>query len=143
MPKAIKGNTVRIHYKGTLTDGTEFDTSQGKDPLEFTLGSGQVISGFDNGVDGMELHEKKTIFIPANEAYGEWRDELVINVPRSDLPSDLNPEVGMHLQMTNQNNQVIHVLVSDLKDDSITLDANHPLAGQDLTFDIELVEIVN
>ena len=141
MTKAANGDTVKVHYKGTLNDGTEFDSSAGTDPLQFTLGSGQVIPGFDNGVLGMEVNEKKSINIPAAEAYGQKRDEMFVTVPRAELPPEIEPQVGMPLQMQNQDGQVINVLISEVTDESLTLDANHPLAGQDLNFDLELVEI--
>ena len=141
MKKAEKGDKVKVHYKGTLEDGTVFDSSENRDPLEFTIGSGQLIPGFDKGVTGMEINEKKTINIPAAEAYGERKDNLVLDIPKADLPEGLSPEEGQQLQMKNQEGQSFVVTVTDIQDSSITIDANHPLAGKDLTFDIELVEI--
>ncbi len=142
MATAENGNKVKIHYKGTLNDGTEFDTSEGREPLKFTLGNGQVIPGFDKRVLGMTTNEKKTLNIPATEAYGAHRDDLVMTIPKTEIPSDIKPEVGMQLQMQGQEGQQFNVLISELTDENITLDANHPLAGQDLNFDVELVEIV-
>ena len=142
MTTAKSGDTVRIHYTGTLTDGTEFDSSSGRDPLEFALGGGQVIPGFDSAVDGMSVGENKTVTIPPEEAYGERHDQLVQEVPKSSLPDEIDPAVGMHLQSRSPEGQVLNLVVTEVADESITVDGNHPLAGQALTFDIELVEIV-
>ena len=142
MTQAKSGDTVRIHYTGTLDDGTEFDSSAGRDPLEFALGGGQVIPGFDSAVDGMAVGEDKTVTIPAEQAYGERHDQLVQEVPKSALPEDIEPAVGMQLQSSSPEGQVMHLVVTEVGDDSITVDGNHPLAGQALTFAIELVEIV-
>ena len=142
MSVAKNGDKVKVHYTGTLDDGTEFDSSNGKEPLEFTLGSGQVIPGFDKGIEGMEVSGKKSINIPVEEAYGPRRDELVVSVPRNEMPADLDPQVGMPLQVQSQDGQVLHVMIADVKDDSVTLDGNHPLAGQNLNFELELIEIV-
>lgn len=141
MSQAKSGDTVKIHYTGTLLDGSEFDSSAGRDPLEFSLGSGQVIPGFDNAVDGMAVGEKKTVVIPPHEAYGERHDQLAQQVPRSSLPEDMTPEVGMQLQSQSPDGQVMNLVVTEVADDEITVDANHPLAGLSLTFAIELVEI--
>lgn len=142
MTTAKSGDTVRIHYTGTLDDGTEFDSSSGRDPLEFALGGGQVIPGFDSAVDGMAVGENKTVTIPPGEAYGERHDQLVQEVPKSALPDEIDPAVGMHLQSRSPEGQVMNLVVTEVADASITVDGNHPLAGQALTFDIELVEIV-
>ena len=142
MSAAKAGDTVRIHYTGTLEDGTQFDSSAGRDPLEFSLGSGQVIPGFDNAVDGMSTGEKKSVTIPAEDAYGERQDALVHEVPRSQLPEDIEPEQGMQLQAQHENGQVMRFVVLSVEEETITLDGNHPLAGKALNFDIELVEIV-
>ena len=142
MSAAKAGDTVRIHYTGTLEDGTQFDSSAGRDPLEFALGSGQVIPGFDNAVDGMITGEKKSVTIPAEDAYGERQDALVHEVPRSQLPEDIEPEQGMQLQAQHENGQVMRFVVLSVEAETITLDGNHPLAGKALNFDIELVEIV-
>ena len=142
MTTAKSGDTVRIHYTGTLNDGTEFDSSSGRDPLEFALGGGQVIPGFDKAVDGMAIGENKTVTIPPGEAYGERHDQLVQEVPKSALPEEIDPAVGMHLQSRSPEGQVMNLVVTEVAEASITVDGNHPLAGQALTFDIELVEIV-
>ena len=142
MNQAAAGDTVRIHYTGTLTDGTQFDSSSGRDPLEFELGSGQVIPGFDNAVDGMNVGDSKTVAIPPEEAYGVRHEQLVQEVPKSALPEELSPEVGMQLQSQSPDGQVMLLLVTEVSDDTLTVDGNHPLAGQTLNFDIELVEIV-
>jgi peptidylprolyl isomerase len=142
MTQAKSGDTVRIHYTGTLDDGTEFDSSAGRDPLEFSLGGGQVIPGFDNAVDGMAVGESKTVTIPAEQAYGERHEQLVQEVPKSALPDEIDPSVGMHLQSRSPEGQVMNLVVTEVAAESITVDGNHPLAGQALTFDIELVEIV-
>lgn len=141
MTTAKSGDKVRIHYTGTLSDGSVFDSSEGRDPLEFTLGSGQVIPGFDNGVTGMEVGEKKTIEIPCDQAYGPSQPEAVQDVPRDQIPAEIPLEVGLQLQMQSPQGQVIPVTVAKVTDDTVTLDANHALAGKDLTFALELVSI--
>lgn len=141
MQQVKAGDTVKVHYHGRLTDGTTFDSSSGREPLEFQVGSGQVIKGFDDGVSGMEVGEKKTIQIPVDDAYGQKEENMIVEFPKSNFPPELSPEIGMSLNMTNGSGQVIPVTIVELKEDSVTLDANHPLAGQDLIFDIELVEI--
>ena len=141
MAAAKKGDNVKIHYKGTLQDGTVFDSSEGRDPLGFTVGSGQVITGFDEAVMGMSEGEAKNVTIPVEKAYGPRNDELVMPVPLSQVPEDLNPEVGQQLQMGGPDGQPVIVSVVDITDEHIMLDANPPLAGEDLTFDIELVAI--
>ena len=143
MTTAKSGDTVRIHYTGTLSDGAKFDSSAGRDPLEFALGSGQVIPGFDNAVDGMAVGESKTVTIEPAEAYGDKHPQLVQDVPKSALPEEMEPKVGMQLQSQAPDGQVMHLVVTDVKDDAITVDGNHPLAGQTLNFDIDLVEIVS
>ena len=141
MKKAENGDTVKVHYTGKLNDGTVFDSSKEREPLEFTIGSGQVIPGFDKGVIGMELNEKKSINIPVSEAYGDRRNELIIEVPKSELPEGVKPVKGQQLQMKNKDGQTFLVIVSEIQENSIQLDANHPLAGEELNFDIELMEI--
>ncbi len=136
------GQKVKIHYTGTLDDGSQFDSSAGRDPLEFEMGAGMVIPGFEKGVAGMEVGEKKTIHIPAAEAYGERREEMVMQFERSQLPEDLKPEVGMGLQMQGPQGQPVPVTVTAVDDEHITIDANHQLAGQNLNFELELVEVV-
>jgi peptidylprolyl isomerase len=141
MAKAKSGDTVRVHYTGTLDDGKEFDSSRGGDPLTFTLGEGNVIAGFDEAVSGMEVGDEKRVTIPAEQAYGPRRDELTLRVPRTELPGDLQLYEGAQLRM-EQGDQVMIVTVRTLDDESVTLDANHALAGEALTFDLQLVEIV-
>lgn len=141
MSQAKTGDTVKIHYSGTLDDGTPFDSSAGRDPLEFELGSGQVIPGFDRAVEGMAVGEQKSVKIPPEEAYGPRHDQMIQEVPKSALPEGLNPEEGMALRAQQPDGQVINLTVTTVGDDSITVDANHPLAGQSLNFDIELVAI--
>ncbi|GAB3544418.1 FKBP-type peptidyl-prolyl cis-trans isomerase [Spirosoma fluminis] len=142
MAQAKSGDTVQVHYTGTLTDGTVFDSSAGRTPLEFTVGSGQVIKGFDEGVEGMNPGEKKTINIPVDDAYGPANEEMVFTLNRSEIPDDIPLEMGMTLNMHEDGNpRPIPVIVRDLSDTSVTLDANHPLAGQDLIFEVELVGV--
>ena len=141
MSQAKSGDTVKIHYTGTLHDGSEFDSSAGREPLEFALGGGQVIAGFDNAVDGMSVGESKTVTIPPDEAYGDRHEQLVQEVPKTSLPDEMQPEVGMQLQTQSPDGQIMNLVIADVADESITVDANHPLAGQALTFAIELVEI--
>ncbi|MFZ1798572.1 MAG: peptidylprolyl isomerase [Chitinophagaceae bacterium] len=136
-----KGDKIKVHYHGKLDDGTTFDSSEGRDPLAFEVGSGMVIPGFDAGVTGMEKGEKKTIIIPSDEAYGPMLNEMVMEFPKERFPEDMKPEVGMSLNMSNQEGQSFPVVIKEVKDDVVVLDANHPLAGKDLTFDLELVEI--
>ncbi len=136
-----KGDKIKVHYHGKLDDGTTFDSSEGREPLAFEVGSGMVIPGFDAGVTGMEKGEKKTIKIPSHEAYGPMLAEMVMEFPKDRFPADMKPEVGMALNMSNQEGQSFPVVIKEVKDDVVVLDANHPLAGKDLTFDLELVEI--
>jgi FKBP-type peptidyl-prolyl cis-trans isomerase 2 len=139
---AKAGDTVKVNYTGTLKDGTQFDSSVGRDPLQFTLGSGQVIKGFDDAVTGMKVGEKKTVTIPAAQAYGAYRNDLVFEVDKAKLPSTITPVVGMQLQTTQQDGSVMTVTIKSINATTITLDANSPMAGKDLTFALELVEIV-
>ena len=141
MQQAQNGDKVKVHYHGKLRSGETFDSSQGREPLEFELGSGQVIKGFDDGIRGMQVGDKKTIEIPVAEAYGEKEAERIIEFPKDQFPGDMNPEAGMQLMMSNGSGQQFPVTIVDVKDDSVILDANHPLAGQELIFDLELVEI--
>ncbi|MEO8562775.1 MAG: peptidylprolyl isomerase [bacterium] len=141
MTQAKSGDTVRVHYTGTLDNGEEFDSSRGGEPLTFALGEGNVIAGFDSAVSGMAVGDEKRVTIPAEEAYGPRREELTMQLPREELPSDLNLYVGAQLRM-EQGEQVIVVTVRALDDEGVTLDANHELAGKALTFDLRLVEIV-
>jgi peptidylprolyl isomerase len=141
MQQVKNGDTVKVHYHGRLTDGSTFDSSDGREPLEFQVGSGSVIKGFDDGVMGMSVGDKKTVNIPADDAYGERNPEMLVEFPREQFPDDMKPEVGMRLNMTNGSGQVVPVSIVEVKDDAVVLDANHPLAGEDLIFDIELVSI--
>lgn len=141
MSVATKGNTVKVHYTGKLKDGTIFDSSENREPLEFTLGDGNMIKGFDAAVQGMNVGDDKSVTIPSDEAYGEKKDEMLVDIPRTQVPADIKPEVGMDLSIQNQQGQPMPVKVVHVDEEKITLDANHPLAGQDLIFDIKLVEI--
>jgi peptidylprolyl isomerase len=141
MTAAKKGDSVKVHYTGTLEDGTQFDSSVDLKPLEFTLGSGQVIVGFDEAITGMEPGEKKNVTIPVDRAYGQRNEEMVISTPRNQVPSDITPEVGQQLQLAGPNNQPIMVKIVEVTDEHIQLDANPPLAGKVLTFELELVSI--
>ncbi len=138
---AKANDKVQVHYKGSLSNGEVFDSSEGREPLEFTLGSGQIIPGFEQGVLGMEVDESKTINIPAAEAYGEPREELIQEVSKEHLPEEIKPEVGMQLMSKAPDGQETPLVVTEVKDESIVVDANHPLAGKDLTFELTLVSI--
>lgn len=135
------GQTVKVHYTGTLEDGTQFDSSTGRDPLEFTLGEGQVIPGFEQALAEMTVGETKTVQIPAEQAYGEHQPELVQEVDRAQIPPDIELAIGVQLQAQGPDGQVFRLVVSELAESSVTLDGNHPLAGKALTFELELVEI--
>ena len=135
------GDTVKVHYTGTLTDGSAFDSSIGREPLQFTLGEGQMIPGFEQAVIGMELGETKTVTIPADQAYGPYYEERVFVISRDQLPAGMEPEVGQKLQMQSTSGQITIVTVTVVSETNVTLDANHELAGKDLTFEIQLVEI--
>lgn len=138
----VKANdTVKVHYTGKLSNGEVFDSSVDREPLEFTLGQGQIIPGFEKGLLDMEVNDKKTLEIPAAEAYGERREDLMQEVSKDQLPGDIKPEVGMGLVSKTPQGQEMRLTIAEVKDDSIIVDANHPLAGKDLIFDVELVEI--
>jgi len=141
MATAKQGDTVHIHYTGTLDDGSVFDSSEGRDPLTVTLGSGQVIPGFENAALGMEVGETKKARLDVDDAYGERRDDLLLDVPREQLPDDLEVDIGTPLQLQQEDGSAVPVTVTALTEESITLDANHPLAGQPLTFELTLVAI--
>lgn len=139
--EAQKGNSVKVHYTGRLKDGTVFDSSENREPLEFKLGEGMMIAGFEKAVIGMQPGEKKTAEMPVEEGYGQPREEMMIEIEKSQVPADITPEVGMQLSMSNAEGQPIPVKITSVKDNTLILDANHPLAGQDLVFDIEVVEV--
>jgi peptidylprolyl isomerase len=139
---ARQGDKVKVHYRGRLEDGFEFDTSIGRDPLVFVIGENDVIPGFEEAAIGMSSGDMKTVSIAAESAYGPYNDELVVEMPREYIPEDIVPEVGVLLKLIDNDGQEIPVRVTDIDDDTITLDANHPLAGKILIFDIELLEIL-
>ncbi|MEO8582222.1 MAG: peptidylprolyl isomerase [Flavitalea sp.] len=141
MANAKSGDKVKVHYHGRLADGSTFDSSSGREPLEFTVGKGDVIKGFDDGVTGMSVGDKKTVHIQANDAYGPSDESRIIEFPKTNFPPDMKPEVGMQLNMTNGAGEVIPVVIKEVEVEHVILDANHPLAGKDLIFDIELVDI--
>lgn len=141
MSQAKAGDKVRVHYTGKLDDGTVFDSSAEREPLEFTLGEGQVIPGFEKVVKGMTPGDSKTATIASGEAYGPHLPEMVMEVPRAQLPDDFDPEIGQRLELQRSDGKTFVVEVTGISDSGVTMDANHPLAGKDLTFDIELVEI--
>ena len=141
MTQVKPGDTVHIHYTGTLRDGTTFDSSEGRDPLQFEVGSGQIIPGLDKAIPGMEVGDKKTVNVPCDEAYGPVDPQMRQAGPREGIPDDIPLDLGTRLQMQTQQGQVTPVTVVEVTDEQVTLDANHPLAGQDLTFAIELVHI--
>lgn len=142
MSEAKQGSNVKVHYTGKKdSDGTVFDSSEGKDPLEFKLGEGQLIPGFEAAVEGMKAGESNTVKIPSDQAYGEPREDLVIKFERDRLPDDITPEVGQQLQLQHKDGENIPVVIKELTENEITLDANHPLAGEDLVFEIEVVEV--
>lgn len=142
MSQAKTGDTVKVHYTGTLNNGQVFDSSKERDPLEFVLGTGMVIAGFDAAVTGLEPGESITKTIPVDEAYGPYQKEMVADIEKANIPADFELAVGQRLQMQAPGGEVMAVTITDMKGDMVTLDGNHPLAGQDLTFELELVEIV-
>ena len=142
MPEVINGTKVKVHYTGKLSDGSVFDTSREREPLEFTVGSGQVIKGFEDAVIGMNQGDTKTVTIKPNEAYGEYRDDMVVTVGKDQFPDDIDPKVGEQLQIKQKDGQEFLVRIKEINENNVTLDANHPLAGHDLIFEIELVEMV-
>ena len=141
MKKVDNNDNISLHYKGTLTGGEMFDSSEGRDPLKFEVGAGQVIAGFDRAVLGMSTEESKVFTIPADEAYGSVKEELVYEVPKASIPAELKPEKGQRLVSNLEDGRQIPVTITDVTDETITLDANHQLAGEDLTFDIKIVSI--
>ncbi len=141
MAAAKDGDTVQIHYTGKFPDGEVFDSSEGRAPLEFKIGTGQVIAGFNDGVIGMEVGQSKTVNIPAKNGYGEYKEEFILRVSPSDIPPEIKPEVGMALTMHQEDGGEIPVRITEVTAEQITLDANHPLSGKELVFDIELVSV--
>ncbi|MBD3170251.1 MAG: peptidylprolyl isomerase [candidate division Zixibacteria bacterium] len=141
MSTAKDGSVVKVHYTGKLDDGSVFDSSKDREPLEFTLGQGSVIPGFEKGIVGMEVGSAKTIKLTPEEAYGPRRDNLIADVKKEQFPDNIEPKIGEQLQLTQQDGQVINVTVTQIEGDTVTLDANHPLAGKDLEFEVELVEV--
>jgi len=142
MTQAKKGDTVNVHYTGKLEDGTVFDSSVDREPMQFTISEGRILPGFEKGVIGMKPGDTKTVNIPADKAYGPHRKDLVLVVDKSKIPSHLKPEVGQQLKLNQPDGRAVPIRVTDIAQSKVTLDANHPLAGKDLTFEIELVEIV-
>ncbi len=143
MSKVKDGDTVKVHYTGKLEDGSVFDSSVERDPLEITLGEGKLIPGFEKAVVGLEVGDKTTASIESTDAYGDRREDLELSIERNQLPEDIEPQVGMQLQLNQPNGQPVPVQITKVEEENIMIDANHPLAGKDLTFDIELVDIVN
>ncbi len=141
MSEATKGSVVKVHYTGKLEDGTVFDSSEGQEPMEVELGANGVIPGFENGLLGMKVNEKKTINISIEDGYGPRREEMVMDVTKSDFPENITPEVGLQLTMENDSGQEVPVTISKVEGDKVTLDGNHPLAGKVLVFDLELVDV--
>jgi FKBP-type peptidyl-prolyl cis-trans isomerase 2 len=141
MAEAQSGDTVKVHYKGTLEDGTVFDDSHGDEPIEFTIGNEELIPGFEEAVIGMSPDESREVTIEPEDAYGDRREDLVAAIDRDELPDDMDIEEGQHLRMEGQDGQTMIVRVVELEEETVTLDGNHPLAGKNLTFDIELLEI--
>ncbi|RJR15884.1 MAG: peptidylprolyl isomerase [Nitrospiraceae bacterium] len=141
MKSAESGNTVRVHYTGTLNDGDVFDSSVDRDPLEFRIGDGQMIPGFEKAVTGMNVGDTKTVKIPASEAYGARREDLVVKLTRSHFPDNIVPVTGLQLSLKSPEGQIINAIITSVEEENVFLDANHPLAGKDLTFEIELMEI--
>lgn len=141
MAQAKKGDTVKVHYTGSLESGTVFDSSANRDPLQFTIGKGEVIPGFEQAVEGMDAGESKTEKIPADQAYGPYIKDMVVEVDRKQMPPDIQPEVGQQLQVRRDDGNIIPVILTAVSESKVTLDANHPLAGRTLVFQIELLEI--
>lgn len=142
MSKTKQGDTVKVHYTGKLEDGKVFDTSLNKEPLEFTIGKGQVLKGFEEAVTGMEPGETKTANVPTEEAYGPVRDYLIIDVPRNQIPEHIEPKIGQQLEVQQADGRKVPVTITFVSEENVTFDANHPLAGENLVFDVQLLEIV-
>ena len=142
MTQAKEGDTVKIHYTGKFDDGTVFDASGENEPLEFVIGEGHVIPGVEEAVLGMNPEESKTTVIPPEKGYGQYHDDMVVEVAKSKFPEHIQPELGLELELKQEDGSSIFVIVTNVSDDEVTLDANHPLAGKDLTFEIQLMEIL-
>lgn len=142
MSVAEIGDHVRVHYTGKLESGEQFDSSEGKDPIEFTIGQKQVISGFEDGVLGMTEGDKKTLQIEKENAYGEYRHDLVVKFTKKDFPAEIDPEIGKQIELKTQDGRAVNTVIKEIDGDDVYLDANHPLAGENLTFDVELVKIL-
>ena len=140
--KVKKGDTIQVHYTGKFEDGKEFDSSLNRQPLQFEVGAGRVIKGFEDAVIGLQAGEKKTVTVSAEDAYGSFDENLLIEIPKKNVPEGVTPEVGMRLQLVNQQGQAAHVVVTEILDRTVRLDANHPLAGKTLVFDLEVLEIL-
>lgn len=141
MAEVKKGDVVKVHYTGKLENGEQFDSSTGRDPLEFTVGAGQMIAGFDAALPGMKVGDKKTVNIPAKDGYGEADETAIIQFPKENVPAEMKLEIGQQLNLSDEHGNPFPVVVIEIKDDIVVLDANHFLAGKDLVFDIELMEI--
>lgn len=141
MSQAKDGDTVKVHYTGRLENGEVFGTTKDEEPLELTLGSGKIIPGFEKGIAGMEVGDTKTMTVPPGEAYGPRRKELIVDIKKTDLPEDITPAIGKQLQIRQKDDNPIEVAITDMDEDTVTLDANHPLAGNTLLFEVELLEI--
>ena len=141
MAAAKNGDQVAVHYKGTLDDKTVFDESAPDNPLTFKIGAGEIIPGFEKAVMGMSEGDSKTVTMPSADAYGQHREDLILSIDRGKVPPDITVEVGQQLQMEKDNGELLHVVVTEVTDETVTLDANHPLAGKDLTFEIKLVSL--
>lgn len=142
MAQAKSGDTVKVHYKGTLPDGTIFDSSEGRDPLEFKIGEGNLIPGVEEAVIGMKPEEVRTATVPPEKGYGDYKEEMVVDVEKTQFPENIDPTVGQQLELKQPDGQTVVVTVTDIADDTVKLDANHPLAGKDLIFELQLVDIV-
>ena len=142
MSEVKTGDTVQVHYTGKLDTGEQFDSSRERDPLQFTLGNGELIPGFENAVIGMKVGDEKTVRIPSNDAYGPYMEEMKMVIDRTKIPEDLELKVGLNLTLQGTDERKLNVKIVDVTEDTVTMDANHPLAGQDLLFDIELMKIL-